>query len=80
MTPRTFWLTPTWRPGVTWSPWTTRSRDPCCSRRPTRAIDGRPPVAPGPAPKLGQHNEAVWGDLIGLAPDELAQLKAAGTI
>lgn len=53
---------------------------PVLQQAPYPRIDGRAPVAPAAAPKLGQHNEAVWGDLVGLGSEELAQLKAAGTI
>ena len=53
---------------------------PVLQQAPYPRIDGRPPVAPAPAPKLGQHNQEVWCDLVGLEPEELAQLKAAGTI
>jgi crotonobetainyl-CoA:carnitine CoA-transferase CaiB-like acyl-CoA transferase len=31
-----------------------------------------------PAPTLGQHTEAVLGELLGLKIDELAKLRAAG--
>jgi formyl-CoA transferase len=41
-------------------------------------------VTPGgiraPAPELGQHNEEVYLDLLGLAPERYAALKAAGVI
>ena len=33
-----------------------------------------------PAPTLGQHNEAVLGDHLGLPPGELASLQEAGII
>lgn len=33
-----------------------------------------------PAPWLGEHNQAVYGDWLGLAPDELAVLKADGVV
>ncbi len=53
---------------------------PVLQQAPYPRIDGRTPVAPTPAPRLGQHNQEVWCDLVDLGPDELAQLKAAGTI
>lgn len=53
---------------------------PVLQQAPYPRIDGRPPVAPAPAPALGQHNQEVWCDLVGLGPEELAQLKAAGTM
>jgi len=33
-----------------------------------------------PAPCLGEHNEDVFGRLLGLAPAEVAQLRAEGVI
>jgi benzylsuccinate CoA-transferase BbsE subunit len=39
------------------------------------------PIGPaGPAPQLGEHNRAIYGDLLGRAVAELAQLRAAGAI
>ena len=43
-------------------------------------LDGRRPEAPSPAPTLGQHNEEVWCDLIGLSAEDLDRHRAAGTI
>jgi len=37
-------------------------------------------VAVTPAPTLGQHNEDVWCDELGLTPDELARHRADGVI
>jgi formyl-CoA transferase len=31
-------------------------------------------------PALGEHSDRVWGELVGLPPDELARLRAAGVI
>ena len=33
-----------------------------------------------PCPTLGQHNEEVYGELLGLTPNELAAMKERGTI
>jgi crotonobetainyl-CoA:carnitine CoA-transferase CaiB-like acyl-CoA transferase len=33
-----------------------------------------------PAPALGQHNEAVFRDRLGLSDDELASLREAGAV
>ena len=43
-------------------------------------LDGARPVAPSPAPTLGQHNDEVWCDIVGLTRDELAAHRAAGVI
>ena len=32
------------------------------------------------APCLGEHNDQVFGELLGLAPDEIAALRADGVI
>ena len=53
---------------------------PLLQQAPYPRFDGRPPVAPAPAPTLGQHNREVWGDLVGVTSEELARLKADGTI
>jgi crotonobetainyl-CoA:carnitine CoA-transferase CaiB-like acyl-CoA transferase len=44
-----------------------------------RFVDEPMPV-PTSAPRLGQHNEDVWCDLVGLTLDELATHQAAGVI
>ena len=38
------------------------------------------PVHRRPAPLLGEHNDEVFGDLLGLSADELAHLRDAGII
>ena len=53
---------------------------PHLQQAPYPRLDGRVPEAPRPAPLLGEHNEEVWCDLVGLTPDELAQHRANGTI
>ena len=52
--------------------------DTVCSA-PWRFSDFRPLVsACGPA--TGQHNQLVFGDMLGLGPDEIAELQASGVI
>jgi len=43
-------------------------------------LDGRRPVAPRPAPRLGEHNDEVWRQVVGLTDDELAAHRADGVI
>jgi crotonobetainyl-CoA:carnitine CoA-transferase CaiB-like acyl-CoA transferase len=43
-------------------------------------LDGARPVAPAPAPSLGEHNAEVWCDLVGLTADELGAHRKAGVI
>jgi formyl-CoA transferase len=38
------------------------------------------PVEVKPSPLLGQHNEEVYGDLLGLTSDSLNELKKEGVI
>ena len=53
---------------------------PLLQQAPFPRLDGRMPVAPAPAPLLGQHNHEVWCELVGLGTDELADAVAEGTI
>ncbi len=48
---------------------------PLRQQAPTPRLDGQRPVAPTGAPRLGEHNEDIWCDLLGLTEDELAALK-----
>ena len=43
-------------------------------------LDGERPVAPRPAPLLGEHNDEVWCGVVGLSPDELAAFRRDGVI
>ena len=43
-------------------------------------LDGHRPEAPRPAPRLGEHNDEVWGGLVGLSDDELAGYRSDGVI
>lgn len=43
-------------------------------------LDRTPPPPARPSPLLGQHNEEVFGELLGLAPDEVRRLAEAGVI
>jgi crotonobetainyl-CoA:carnitine CoA-transferase CaiB-like acyl-CoA transferase len=47
---------------------------------PVPRLDGRAPTAPRPAPRLGEHNDEVWRDLVGLSDDELARCRDDGVI
>ncbi|MBI3300619.1 MAG: CoA transferase [Deltaproteobacteria bacterium] len=43
-------------------------------------FDGQSPVVEAPSPTLGQHNELVYGKLLGLSTAELTALKEQGVI
>lgn len=43
-------------------------------------MSGTPGSIFRPAPEVGEHNEEVYGALLGLKPDDLAQLKAEGIV
>jgi formyl-CoA transferase len=38
------------------------------------------PTTVTPAPLLGEHNEEVYGKLLGLTPEDLSALRSQGTI
>src|SRR5215510_611143 len=43
-------------------------------------LNGEPPTVDSPSPLLGQHNELIYGTLLGLSPREIASLKEQGVI
>ena len=43
-------------------------------------LDGHRPEPPRPAPLLGEHNDEVWGELVGLSGAEIERLVADGVI
>jgi crotonobetainyl-CoA:carnitine CoA-transferase CaiB-like acyl-CoA transferase len=47
---------------------------------PVPRFDGVAPSAPSGAPSLGQHNDEVWTELVGLSAEELAGLRDAGVV
>lgn len=53
---------------------------PLRQQAPQPRLDGRRPEAPSPAPALGQHNQEIWCDLVGLTEAELERHRAAGVI
>jgi crotonobetainyl-CoA:carnitine CoA-transferase CaiB-like acyl-CoA transferase len=53
---------------------------PVRQQAPFPRLDGRPPVAPSPAPALGQHNREVWCGMVGLTDDELEAYMKAGVM
>lgn len=53
---------------------------PIRQQAPFPRLDGATPVAPSPAPDLGQHNDQVWGGLVGLSDQELRSLENDGVI
>ena len=53
---------------------------PLRQQAPYPRLDGEPPPRPRGAPRLGQHNEEVWCDLVGLSATELADLGSRGVV
>jgi formyl-CoA transferase len=53
---------------------------PLRQQAPTPRIVGEPPVVPGGAPRLGEHNREIWCDLVGLTPAEFDQHVADGVV
>ncbi len=44
------------------------------------AFDGKLPVEPTPAPRLGEHTEAILADVLGLSPAEIGSLHDDGVV
>jgi crotonobetainyl-CoA:carnitine CoA-transferase CaiB-like acyl-CoA transferase len=53
---------------------------PIKQQAPFPRLDGQVPVAPSGAPTLGQDNDKVWCELIGLSHAELADLRERGVL
>ncbi|HEV8064971.1 MAG TPA: CaiB/BaiF CoA-transferase family protein, partial [Acidimicrobiales bacterium] len=53
---------------------------PHLQQAPFPRLDGHRPVAPSPAPLLGEHNDEVWGSVVGLSAEEIGACRAAGVI
>ena len=53
---------------------------PHLQQAPFPRLDGHRPVAPRPAPRLGEHNDEVWRDVVGLGAEELEGDRADGVI
>ena len=43
-------------------------------------VHGADKVPTTPSPKLGQHNDEIYGGILGLSDNEIAELKADGVI
>ena len=53
---------------------------PHVQQAPHPRVIGAEPVVPAPAPALGQHNEQVWCDDVGITRPELARMRESGII
>ncbi|MBV8691910.1 MAG: CoA transferase [Actinobacteria bacterium] len=53
---------------------------PVRQQAPVPRFDGEPAPAPSGAPRLGEHNAEVWGGLLGMSDNELADLSARGVV
>jgi crotonobetainyl-CoA:carnitine CoA-transferase CaiB-like acyl-CoA transferase len=53
---------------------------PVRQQAPFPRMAGASPVVPSGAPRLGEHNNEVWCDLVGLSEAELAELAAEGVV
>jgi crotonobetainyl-CoA:carnitine CoA-transferase CaiB-like acyl-CoA transferase len=53
---------------------------PHLQQAPFPRLNGRRPEPPRPAPLLGEHNDEVWGSIVGLTTEELEGYRAGGVI
>jgi crotonobetainyl-CoA:carnitine CoA-transferase CaiB-like acyl-CoA transferase len=53
---------------------------PHVQQAPHPRVVGATHAVPTPAPTLGQHNEEIWCDEVGITPTELARLRASGVV
>jgi crotonobetainyl-CoA:carnitine CoA-transferase CaiB-like acyl-CoA transferase len=53
---------------------------PLRQQAPVPRINGEPPPVPTGAPRLGEHNDEIWGDLVGVGPEEMSELRSARVI
>lgn len=53
---------------------------PVRQQAPAARFVGEPVPIPSGAPRLGEHNEEVWCEVVGLSPDELRRLKDEGVV
>ena len=53
---------------------------PVKQQGPVPRMDRTPPRIPRGAPRLGEHNDDIYGGLLGLSPDEMLALRDAGVI
>jgi crotonobetainyl-CoA:carnitine CoA-transferase CaiB-like acyl-CoA transferase len=53
---------------------------PHLQQAPFPRMSGQKPIAPEPAPRLGQHNDEVWCGLVGLSSEQLADYQNRGII
>ncbi|MEO8691962.1 MAG: CaiB/BaiF CoA-transferase family protein [Acidimicrobiales bacterium] len=53
---------------------------PHVQQAPHPRVVGAAPIVPTPAPTLGQHNEQIWCDELGITPAELDRLRASGIV
>jgi crotonobetainyl-CoA:carnitine CoA-transferase CaiB-like acyl-CoA transferase len=53
---------------------------PVRQQAPVPRFDGIVPDAPSGAPALGEHNDEVWGSIVGVSPDDLTRFRADGIV